>query len=145
MPKFEPSSVGRFRKPQKGKSGKISGFASETGRKLITGRIGLKVLEGVRITPSQLEAMRKVLVNKLGRYMVITFRVFCHMSITAKPIAVRMGGGKGAPDHYAAIVHAGQVIFEVDGEAETSAIKGAIEAAAKKLGCATKIVEMGVF
>lgn len=145
MAKFEPSSAGRFRKPQKGKSGKIVGIASETGRKLAMGRIGLKVLEGVRLTPGQLESMRKVLVNKLGRYMVINFRVFAHKAITAKPIAVRMGGGKGGNDHYVAIVKPGQIVFEVDGEKTDADIKNAIEAAAKKIGCATKIVEMGVF
>jgi large subunit ribosomal protein L16 len=67
------------------------------------------------------------------------------MSITAKPIAVRMGGGKGSPDHYVALMRKGQVIFDVDGEADGAVIKDAIAAASKKLGCATRIIEMGVF
>ncbi len=145
MAKFEPSSANGFRKPQKGHSGKIRGIASEVGRVLAVGRIGLKVLEGTRLTPSQLESMRKVLVNKLGRYMIINFRVFAHQAITAKPIAVRMGGGKGNPEYNAAIVKAGQVVVEVDGEQPDDKIIEALDAAAKKVGCAMKIVKMGVF
>ena len=145
MAKFEPSSATGFRKPQKGHSGKIRGTASEVGRELAVGRIGLKAMEGVRLTPNQLESMRKVLVNKLGRYMIINFRVFAHKSITAKPIAVRMGGGKGGPSHYVAIVKPGQIVVEVDGEQEDSKIVDALDCAAKKAGCTMKVVKMGVF
>lgn len=141
MSKFSPSDYPKFRKQQKHASGKILGCASEKARKLCMCPYGLRVLEGVRLSPEQLEAMRKVLVNKLGRYMIINFRVFAHKPITEKPIAVRMGGGKGSPSKWRAIVKAGQVILEVGGEASEDKIKEAIFSAAKKIGCQTQIID----
>ncbi len=147
MAKFEPSGYGKFRKPQKNNSGRILGLASETGRSLSTCEFGLRSLEGARVTPNQLEAMRKVLVNKLGRYRIIKFRVLPDFSITKKPLAVRMGSGKGGCDHFVAKVRPGKLICEIDGllpgncsDVEAQLIIDALESAAQKLSCKTQII-----
>jgi large subunit ribosomal protein L16 len=96
-------------------------------------------MEPVRLTPNQLEAVRKVLVNILGKTYIIISRVFAHMPITKKPLAVRMGGGAGEPVSWAALVKPGAVLLEIDGSDKNLIIK-ALNAAAHKLPCKTKII-----
>jgi large subunit ribosomal protein L16 len=64
------------------------------------------------------------------------------MAITRKPLEVRMGSGKGAPEGWVAVVSPGRVLFEIGGVDEAVA-KEAFRLASHKLPIKTKFVRKG--
>lgn len=101
----------KYKKTRKGKLSKFE-FKSNS---LKFGTIGLKASESGFITARQIEAARQAIVRKTKRKGKFWIRIFPSIPITAKPIEVRMGKGKGALSHWAARVRSGTVLFEVCG------------------------------
>ena len=92
--------------------GKIYGQEYKAN-KLVFGNLGIKVLKPGRIKASQLEAVRKALFKKLKGKGKIWIRIFPNLAVSAKPVEVRMGKGKGAISYWCFPVRAGRIIFEV--------------------------------
>ena len=118
----------KFRKQFKGR---IHGLA-KGGTSINFGSYGLKATEPERITSRQIEAARRALTRHMKRQGRVWIRVFPDIPVTAKPIEVRMGKGKGSVDRWVAKVKPGRIMFEVDGVAEDVA-KEALRLAAMKL------------
>ena len=126
----------RFRKQFKGR---IHG-AAKGGFELNFGQFGLKAVEPERVTARQIEAARRAITREMKRQGRVWIRVFPDLPVTAKPTEVRMGSGKGAPEFWAARVHPGRIMFEVDGVAEDVA-KEALRLGAAKLPIRTRVVQ----
>jgi len=126
----------RFRKQFKGR---IHG-AAKGGFDLNFGTFGLKAVEPERITARQIEAARRAITREMKRQGRVWIRIFPDVPGTAKPTEVRMGSGKGAPEFWAARVHPGRIMFEVDGVAEDVA-KEALRLGAAKLPIRTRVVQ----
>ena len=126
----------RFRKQFKGR---ISG-AAKGGFELNFGQYGLKAVEPERVTARQIEAARRAITREMKRQGRVWIRVFPDVPVSSKPTEVRMGSGKGAPDYWAARVHPGRIMFEVDGVAEDIA-KEALRLGAAKLPIRTRVVQ----
>ena len=118
----------KFRKQFKGR---IHGLA-KGGSVINFGNYGLKAIEPERITSRQIEAARRALTRHMKRQGRVWIRIFPDIPVTAQPIEVRMGKGKGSVDRWVAKVKPGRVMFEVDGVAEDVA-KEALRLAAMKL------------
>ncbi|MVT40613.1 50S ribosomal protein L16 [Chitinophaga oryziterrae] len=125
-------------KHRKMHKGRIKGNAKR-GAALSFGTFGLKAMEPKWITDRQIEAARVALTRHMKREGNVWIRIFPDKSITAKPLEVRMGKGKGAPDHWAAVVKPGRILFEADGVSMQVA-KEAMELAAQKLPIKVKFV-----
>ena len=125
----------KFRKMHKGR---IKGQA-KGGSDLNFGTYGRKALEPERITARQIEAARRAMTRQMKRQGRVWIRIFPDTPITAKPIEVRMGKGKGSVDRWAAKVKPGRVMFEIDGVAEDIA-REALRLAAMKLPIKTRVV-----
>lgn len=104
------------------------------GRKtsLSFGGYGLKALEASWITARQVEAARRAMTRFVQRGGKIWVRIFTQRPVTLKGGEIRMGGGKGAVDHYVALVKPGTMLFEIDGVTETEA-REALRLAGHKL------------
>ena len=118
----------RFRKAHKGR---IHG-AAKGGTVLNFGSYGLKALDPERVTARQIEAARRAITRQMKRAGRVWIRIFPDVPVSKKPTEVRMGKGKGAPEFWAARVHPGRIMFEIDGVAEDVA-KEALRLAAMKL------------
>lgn len=103
------------------------------------GEWGLMALEGAWITNRQIEASRIAITRHMKRIGKVWINIYPHLSKTKKPLEVRMGSGKGAPDSWVAVVKQGKVMFEVGGVSEEVA-KEALRLASHKLPIRTKIV-----
>ena len=125
-------------KHRKMHKGRIKGNAKR-GAAISFGSFGLKALEPKWITDRQIEAARVALTRHMKREGNVWIRIFPDKSITAKPLEVRMGKGKGAPDHWAAVVKPGRILFEADG-VPLQVAKEAMELAAQKLPIKVKFV-----
>lgn len=125
-------------KHRKMHKGRIKGNAKR-GAALSFGTFGLKALEPKWITDRQIEAARVALTRHMKREGNVWIRIFPDKPITAKPLEVRMGKGKGAPDHWAAVVKPGRILFEADG-VPLQLAKEAMELAAQKLPIKVKFV-----
>lgn len=101
----------KFRKQQRGR---MKGRAMR-GTDLEIGDFGLQALEPAWVTARQIEAVRRVLVREMKRRGRQIIRIFPDKPVTAKPAETRMGKGKGAVDHWVAVVKPGRVMFEVAG------------------------------
>ena len=112
---------------------------STSGNTVAFGEFGLKANESAWLSARQIEAARRVLVRYSRRGGKLWIRVFPDKVVTKKPAETRMGGGKGAPDHWVAVVKRGRVIFELGGLSESLA-KEAMHLAAYKLPIATTFV-----
>ncbi len=118
------------------------GFAK--GRnEVINGDFALQALEGSYITSQQIEAARIAMTRHMKRLGQVWINIFPHMSRTKKPLEVRMGSGKGAPDHWVAVVKQNKIMFEVAGVAEEIA-REALRLASYKLPIKSKIVKKEV-
>ncbi len=126
----------RFRKAFKGR---ISGEA-KGGFELNFGQFGLKALEPERVTARQIEAARRALTRHMKRAGRVWIRIFPDVPVSKKPTEVRMGKGKGAPEFWAARVHPGRIMFELDGVSPELA-REALTLAAAKLPIKTRFVE----
>jgi len=133
---FTPKKV-KYRKMHKQRSNRIRTATTKTS--VDFGSIGLKTLEPGWITSRQLEAARRAMTRFVKRGGKIWIRVFPDKSVTNHGNESVMGGGKGAVDHYVAVVRRGTVMFEMDGVAEETA-REALRLAAYKLPMKTKIV-----
>ena len=125
----------KYRKQFKGR---IHGSA-KGGFSLNFGAYGLKALEPERVTARQIEAARRAITRQMKRQGRVWIRVFPDLPVTDKPAEVRMGKGKGAVEYWAARVHPGRILFEIDGVADDVARQSLLLGAAK-LPIRTKIV-----
>jgi large subunit ribosomal protein L16 len=131
---LQPKRV-KYRKMQKGsRRGKAN-----SGNTVVFGDFGLQALENSWITDRQIEAARRAITRHIRRGGNVWIRIFPDKSITKKPAETRMGSGKGAPDHWVAVVKAGRVMFEMAGVDEAVA-KEAMRLAANKLPISTKFI-----
>jgi large subunit ribosomal protein L16 len=125
----------KFRKAHKGR---IHGVA-KGGYELTFGQFGLKAQEPERITARQIEAARRAMTRHMKRAGRVWIRIFPDLPVSKKPTEVRMGKGKGAPEYWAARVHPGRVMFEIDGVSEEVA-REALRLAAMKLPIKTRFI-----
>jgi large subunit ribosomal protein L16 len=126
----------KFRKQFKGR---IHG-AAKGGFNLDFGQYGLKAMEPDRVTARQIEAARRALTRHMKRAGRVWIRVFPDVPVSAKPTEVRMGKGKGAPEYWAARIHPGRIMFEIDG-VPLDVAREALTLAAAKLPIKTRFVQ----
>ena len=118
--------------------GKMKGNA-QRGAQIAFGSFAIKALDEKFITSRQIEAARIAATRYMKREGQLWIRIFPDKPITKKPAEVRMGKGKGALDHWVAVVRPGRIIFELDGVSSDIA-KEALRLAAQKLPVRTKFV-----
>src|SRR5205809_3979222 len=126
----------KFRKAHKGR---IHGAAT-SGAALSFGQFGLKAMEPDRLTARQIEAARRAMTRHMKRAGRVWIRIFPDVPVSKKPLEVRMGSGKGAPELWVVRVKPGRILFEVDGVSETMA-REALGLAAAKLPIKTRFIE----
>jgi large subunit ribosomal protein L16 len=131
---LQPSRT-KFRKQHKGR---IKGVAT-SGATLSFGQFGLKAMEPDRVTARQIEAARRAMTRHMKRAGRVWIRVFPDVPVSTKPLEVRMGSGKGAPEYWVVRIKPGRILFEIDGVADTIA-KEALTLAAAKLPIKTRFV-----
>jgi large subunit ribosomal protein L16 len=132
---LQPKRV-KYRKSHRGR---MKGPAT-SGTEIAFGEIGLQALEPAWITARQIEAGRRTITHHLKRGGKVWIRIFPDRAATAKPAETRMGGGKGAPDHWVAVVRPGRVLFEIGGVAPDLA-REALRLAAHKMPIGTRVIE----
>lgn len=132
---FIPKKV-KYRKVHRGDQ--IKGKATQK-IELSFGIFGLKAMEAGWITSRQLEAARRAITGHLQRKGKVWIRIFPDKSVTVKGNEIRMGGGKGAVDHYVAPIKPGTIMFELDGVDAKEAGR-ALQLAGYKLPVATRII-----
>jgi len=115
------------------------GFA-KGGSEIAFGEYGLVALEGAWVTARQIEASRVAMTRYMKRVGQVWVKIFPHLAKTKKPLEVRMGSGKGAPEEWVAVVKEGLILFEIAGVSEEIA-KEALRLAAHKLPIKTKFVK----
>ena len=125
----------KFRKQHK----MVPSGTATRGTSLAFGTFGIKSLETCWITSRQIEAARIAVTRFMKREGQIWIRIFPDKPITRKPLEVRMGKGKGAPEFWVATVKPGTVIFEAEG-VNLEIAKEALRLAAQKLPVTTKFV-----
>ena len=125
----------KYRKQMRGR---MKGRASR-GAKVTFGEFGLQAAEPCWMTSRQLEAARRAIVRYVRRGGKLWIRVFPDKPVTAKPAETRMGSGKGAVDHWVAVIKPGRVLFEIAGVTEDQA-REAMRLAAHKLPIKTQFV-----
>src|SRR5260370_20692007 len=125
----------KFRKAHKGR---IKGIAS-SGVLLAFGQFGLKALEPERVTARQIEAARRALTRHMKRAGRVWIRVYPDLPVSKKPLEVRMGSGKGAPELWVVRVKPGRILVAVDGVPQSLA-REALELAAAKLPVKTRFI-----
>ncbi|MBI4370675.1 MAG: 50S ribosomal protein L16 [Elusimicrobia bacterium] len=126
----------KYRKPHS--HPRIKGPAKR-GVTLAFGEFGLKALEPKWVTARQIEATRVTISRHLKKGGKLWTRVFPDKAVTKHPAETRMGKGKGAPDHWAAVVRPGRVLFEVEGLTRAEAEKTLLNAS-YKLPIRTKFI-----
>ena len=126
----------KYRKAHKGR---IRGTATRAS-KINYGSFALKAMAPERIIGKQIEAARVALTRHMKRQGRVWTRIFPNIPVSKKPVEVRMGKGKGAPEYWACRVKPGRIMFEVDGVSYAVA-KEAFGRAASKLPVKTKVVE----
>ena len=112
------------------------------GTQVSFGEFGLQALEGAWITSRQIEAGRIAINRHMKRGGKVWIRIFPHLAKTKKPLEVRMGSGKGAPEEWVAVVKKGRVMYEVAGVDESVA-REALRLASHKLQVKCKIIGRG--
>lgn len=126
----------KYRKPHK-----ISYEGKAKGNTYVAfGEYGLMATNGAWLDARQIEAARIAISKRLGKTGKMWIRIFPHLSMTKKPLEVRMGSGKGAPEKWVAVVKNGTVMFEVGGIPDELS-KNALRAAGNKLSTSWKIVK----
>lgn len=125
----------KFRKQQRGRN---KGLA-QRGNSVAFGDYGLMALEATWVTSRQIEAARRTITGYVKRGGKVWIRIFPDKPVTLKPAETRMGGGKGAVDHWVAVVKPGRVMFELGGVREDIASE-ALRRAAQKMPIKCKIV-----
>ncbi|SEA11784.1 large subunit ribosomal protein L16 [Oribacterium sp. KHPX15] len=118
--------------------GNMKGKATR-GNKIAYGEYGIIATEPCWIRSNQIEAARVALTRYIKRGGQVWIKIFPDKPITAKPLGVRMGSGKGAVEYWVAVVKPGRVMFEIAGVPEETA-REALRLASHKLPCNCKIV-----
>jgi large subunit ribosomal protein L16 len=121
--------------------GRMKGEAHR-GNTLAFGEYGLQALEPCWMEARQIEAARIALTRFMKRGGKVWIRVFPDKPVTAKPAETRMGSGKGAVDHWVAVIKPGRIIFEIGGVSEEIA-KEAVRLASHKLPIKTRFITRG--
>jgi large subunit ribosomal protein L16 len=134
---LQPKRV-QWRKQQRGR---MKGKAT-SGTTVAFGKYGLLTTEPARITARQIEAARIAINRHILRTGKVWIRIFPDKPVSKKPAEVRMGKGKGPPEHWVAKVKPGRMLFEMDGVEEETA-REALRLAAHKLPIKTKFVVRG--
>ncbi|HQY60665.1 MAG: 50S ribosomal protein L16 [Myxococcales bacterium] len=129
----------KFRKMQKGSN---RGLA-QRGSDVSFGDFGMQAVDPGRITARQIEAARMAITRHVKRSGKLWIRVFPHRPVTAKPLEVRMGGGKGGVEEWAADILPGRVMYEISGIDEKTA-REAFRLAGHKLPIGYKFLVRGV-
>jgi large subunit ribosomal protein L16 len=132
---LQPSRT-KFRKAHKGR---IKGVAT-SGATLSFGQFGLKAMEPDRLTARQIEAARRAMTRHMKRAGRVWIRIFPDVPVSKKPLEVRMGSGKGAPEFWVVRIKPGRILFEIDG-VPTALAREALDLAAAKLPIKTRFVE----
>ncbi len=131
---LQPRRV-KFRKAHRGR---MQGNA-QSGNQVVFGEFGMKEMEQAWITSRQIEAARREITRNLSRGGQIWIRVFPDKPVSSKPAETRQGGGKGAVDHWVAVVRPGRILFEVGGVPGDTA-KEALRLASHKLPIAVRVL-----
>lgn len=126
----------KFRKQQRGS---MKGCASR-GNILAYGEYGLQALEGTWIKIKQIESARKALTHFIKRGGKVWIRILADKPYSSRPAETRMGGGKGAPEYFVAVVKPGTILFELSGVSREGAIE-AMRLAGHKMPIKTRFVE----
>jgi large subunit ribosomal protein L16 len=126
----------KFRKMQKGHHAGLAKGATFVD----FGEFGMQALDRGRITNHQIEACRVAINRYFNRRGKVWIRIFPDKSVSKKPAETRMGKGKGAPDHWVAVIRPGRILFEVGGVPKEMA-QNALRRAAAKLAIRTRFVE----
>jgi large subunit ribosomal protein L16 len=131
---LQPKRV-KYRKSHKGhRRGQ-----AQAGNSIEFGDYGLQALESAWLTSRQIEAARRAITRYIRRGGSVWIRIFPDKPVTKKAAETRMGGGKGSPDHWVAVVRPGRILFEMAGVSETVA-KGAMRLASHKLPINSRFV-----
>jgi large subunit ribosomal protein L16 len=130
----QPKRV-KYRKAQRGRR---RGQA-QTGNAVGFGDYGLQALESAWVTSAQIEAARRAITRHIRRGGKVWIRIFPDKPVSKKAAETRMGSGKGAPDHWVAVVRSGRIMFEMAGVREEVA-KEAIRLASHKLPLKTRFI-----
>ena len=125
----------KFRKEHKGRN---EGLATR-GTKVSFGEWGLKATGRGRLTARQIEAARRAMTRHIKRGGRVWIRIFPDVPVSAKPVEVRMGSGKGSTDYWACKVKPGRIMFEIDGVNDEIA-REALRLGANKLPVTTRVV-----
>jgi large subunit ribosomal protein L16 len=126
----------KYRKQMRGR---MKGRASR-GTEVTFGDFGLQAVEPGWVSARQIEAARRALVRYMRRRGKVWIRIFPDKPVTKKPAETRMGKGKGAVDHWVAVVKPGRILFEISGLDEQSA-RDAMRLASHKLSLKTKFTQ----
>ena len=125
----------KYRKQHRGRMGGVA----TSGNAIAFGEFAIQSLDPGWITSRQIEAARRAITHHLKRGGKVWIRIFPDKVVTSKPAETRMGSGKGAPDHYVAVVKPGHVLFEIGGVRQDLA-QEALRLASHKLPVATKFM-----
>ncbi len=115
---------------------------AKAGREVVFGEYGLVAESGAYVSNRQIEAARIAITRFMKRGGKVWIKIFPHMAITRKPLEVRMGSGKGAPEGWVAVVQPGRILFEVGGVDEEVA-REALRLGGHKLSVRTRFVRKG--
>ncbi|MBQ6334041.1 MAG: 50S ribosomal protein L16 [Erysipelotrichaceae bacterium] len=115
---------------------------SKAGREVVFGDYGLVALEGGYVSSNQIEAARVAMTRYMNRGGQVWIKIFPQLAITKKPLEVRMGSGKGAPEGWVAVVQKGRVMFEIGGVDEAVA-REALRLGMNKLPIKAKFIKKG--
>ena len=136
---LEPKKI-KFRKVHRGnRKGMAKG-----GTEVSFGSYGMKALEPGWVTARQIEATRISISRRVRKVGKMWIRIFPDKPVTARPAETRMGKGKGALDHWVAVIKPGRILFEIDGVTKNEADR-AFRDAGHKLPMKTKVVERRAF
>ncbi|MBN3534990.1 50S ribosomal protein L16 [Mycoplasma procyoni] len=113
---------------------------AQKGDKISYGEFGLQATTSAWVTARQIESARIAITRRMGREGQVIIRIFPHLSLTSKPIGVRMGSGKGSPEKWVAVVKVNTMMFEVSGVKEEIA-KDALRLGGHKLPVKWRIVQ----
>ncbi len=128
----------KFRKMQKGHNRGIAGRGTDVS----FGDFGMQATECGRLTARQIEAARMAITRHVKRLGKLYIRVFPDRPVTKKPLEVRMGGGKGGVEEWAADIQPGRVMYEIQG-VEESIAREAFRLAGHKIPVAFKFLVRG--
>ncbi len=115
---------------------------SKAGKDVVFGEYGLVAMTGAYVSNRQIEAARVAMTRYMNRGGKVLIKIFPQLAITKKPLEVRMGSGKGAPEGWVAVVQKGRVMFEIGGVSEEIA-REAFRLASHKLPVKCKFIKKG--